>query len=491
MKKIIFLLFTISLFYSCDDYLDVDPKNVLTIQTYEDVKALMGAYLRSYSNSETLPNATDAFIFNSMKNYFVLQYYSDDLDIDLYLTDSWQARNNRGLFLQSLDWFEGDLHSKLWKEHYSNIGFCNQVLHELKAFESTATTDEINIIRAEAKFIRAFQLFKLMQYFSPYNNNELGLPVNLEANEVSTYDSKRKTQAEVYEIIINELEEILTYTTMPTAYNIFYDKELVNGLLAKVYHFKGGSGAGADDDYTKAIEYANAVLANKQLISTDNFSELFTYDYSLNGVIKGSPHSLVIYDPIWWANGGFHPIVSRTAWRLDIFCRQELVDLYDDNDVRKTATVGNTGAYVTDGGIITKFANIANNVDNVHFFLRAAELHLIVAESYARLGNNANAKTSLEEFQAKRIVGYSGYSGNDILQEILDERRREFCFEYDMRWTDLVRLQTGWTRNALDLTEEGQTYTMEDGDYRFTQPIPQGEELEYNDISQNPGWSIL
>ncbi len=496
MKKLIILFFAISIFWSCDDYLDVDPKNTLTLKTYDDAKALMGAYLRSLSHSEQLEDMQsrrelkNPLTSSTIDNYLVFQYYSDDLDVDKYLTDSWTARNNEGLFLQSLDLYEGSIHERLWKDLYSNIGFCNQILQELKAFEAEKSEDELNIIKAEAKFIRAYQLFKLMQYFSPYNNNELGLPLNLEANEVSSYDRGRKTQTEVYEIIIRDLEDVLAYTTNPTDYNVFFDKEIIKGLLAKIYHFKAGSGAGSNDDYDKAISYAKEVLAGKSLMTTDNFSELFAFDYGNYGVVKESGHSLVVYNPIKWYNGGFFNIVSRVAWRLDIFCTQELFDLYDDNDIRKSNDVGATGAFVAEGNVITKFSNIAD--DYAQYFLRTAELQLIVAESYARLGDEGNAKTYLEEFQAARIFDYTGYSGGNILQEILDERRREFCFEYDMRWTDLVRLQTGFTRSALDKIEEGQVYTIEDGDYRFTQPIPQTEELENNNqIEQNPGWSIF
>ena len=96
----------------------------------------------------------------------------------------------------------------------------------------------------------------------------------------------------------------------------------------------------------------------------------------------------------------------------------------------------------------------------------------------------------MEDFQRCRICDYDGYKGNDVLQEILNERRREFCFEYDMRWCDLIRTQEGWTRNSYGDEEEA-TYTLEDGDYRFCMPIPLNEELQYNDIEQNPGWGFL
>jgi hypothetical protein len=136
--------------------------------------------------------------------------------------------------------------------------------------------------------------------------------------------------------------------------------------------------------------------------------------------------------------------------------------------------------------------NIATGYVSVELyqFWSAAEMYLIIAESYARSGNESEGKKWLEDFQKHRYSNYNGYQGNDLLQEILNERRREFCYEYDMRWCDLSRLQTGWTRSSYEDAEHP-TYTLEDNDYRFTLPIPVKEELQYNDIEQNPGWLIV
>ena len=90
-----------------------------------------------------------------------------------------------------------------------------------------------------------------------------------------------------------------------------------------------------------------------------------------------------------------------------------------------------------------------------------------------------------------RIRNYQGYKGADLLQEIMNERRREFCLEYDMRWCDLIRIQKGWSRNSYQNPEEA-VYTLEDNDFRFCFPIPLLEEMqENNQIEQNPGWSML
>ncbi|WP_421920213.1 RagB/SusD family nutrient uptake outer membrane protein [Marinifilum sp.] len=487
MKIKIYLLVLIIIFTSCEDYLEVEPKNKISMLTYEDAWQLMGAHLRTYFDNESLGGTTDALTSRSIDPYLVFNYYSDDLNVDTYLLYSWQARNNDGMFYKSLNWFQGTIHSKLWRNHYKNIGFYNTILDHLQKVKETVSEDEIIVVKAEAQYLLAYELFKLIQYFSPYDNDDLGLPINLDPLAISTYDSSRKTQTEVYQIITDLLEEILTYKTTPQDYSVFYNKNIVNGLLAKVYHFKGGSGAGSEDDYSKAINYAKEAMKGRSLTSIDNFSDLFKFGYGdEKGILTDKNYALIVSVPSWYTNGGIQNIIGRPMRNLNIHVSDELLNLYSPDDVR-------LGAFVEPDGRIFKFSELDRYYeDNAHYFLRVAEMQLIIAESYARIDDLGNARLYLEEFQSNRINDYTGFEGSDVLGEILNERRREFCFEYDMRWTDLVRLQTGWTRNAVDKDEEGITYTIEDNDYRFTQPIPQEEELMFNNkIKQNPGWSLL
>ena len=66
-------------------------------------------------------------------------------------------------------------------------------------------------------------------------------------------------------------------------------------------------------------------------------------------------------------------------------------------------------------------------------------MYLICAEANTRL-NRPKGKELLETFKKSRITGFTTYNGNDVLDEIIRERRKEFCGEYDMRWLDMKRL---------------------------------------------------
>ena len=122
---------------------------------------------------------------------------------------------------------------------------------------------------------------------------------------------------------------------------------------------------------------------------------------------------------------------TMEAYGLLEFVRDELFELFDENDVRRSLY------FNPENKAIRKFKDLPNSYGVLHFF-PVSEMYLIEAESYARNGQEGEARQALEEFQRHRIRNYQGYKGADLLQEIMNERRREFCLEYDMRWCDPV-----------------------------------------------------
>lgn len=486
MKRIFIYLFTVLVFTSCEKYLEVTPTNQLAVSTYDDVKALLAGHLKMFTQDNFTLSGTNIPYLDET-SYRVFAFYSDDLDVNGYL-DNFMGANNRGLFHNSLNWQEATISGILWENYYENIGYYNMLLDELDKIEGVGK-DDANIIKGEVKFLRAWSFFKLMQYFAPYKIEKLGIPVNLKSQEVGTYDSQRKSQTEVYQLILSELDEILNYDTAPTSYNIFYDKKVIHALMAQVYHFKGASGAGTESDWGNAITHAKAALEGRVLQGIDNYNPINVEDM-VSGLFKNKDNALIVN-----VRSGYTPnyqnIVAEPAYGMYQRPSVDLYKLYDKEDVRYTAFFCATNWSGTTDSIIAKFykPDFMYGYYAMNFF-QISDLHLIVAESYARQNDMSNATQWLEEFMRHRIPGYTHFTGSDVLQAILDERRKEFCFEYDMRWCDLVRTQKGWSRPALD-KHEGGTYTLDDGDYRFCLPIPLKEELQYNKIEQNPGWGTF
>lgn len=107
---------------------------------------------------------------------------------------------------------------------------------------------------------------------------------------------------------------------------------------------------------------------------------------------------------------------------------------------------------------------------------RTAELYLINAEALAHLGQDNLAKQTLIEFAENRYTtdGWKAYttkvnglSSDDLLTEILEERRRELAIE-GHRWSDLRRT----TQPALSKTYNSVSYQLKENDERYVIPFP-------------------
>lgn len=480
MRNIVIYLLLALGFTSCEKYLEVSPTNTLVVKNYEDVKALMGAHIRMWNKYDNALSGT-SIPFKNEDLYIFFAFYSDDLNTDRFMENQMCSYNWEGIFIESLDWMNESVPGILWSEFFSNIGFYNTIIDGVNGVE--ATEEEKDIVRNEAKFLRAWYLFKLSQYFSPYKHNELGIPLNLESGKVGESDTRRRTQAEVYDIIIADLMAIVDSKATPrNNYNVFFDKKLAHALLAEVYLFKGGSGAGVQEDYIRAVAHAQTALEGRELLPVQNYKPFTTF--SGTGIFKDTEEALL---SLVWYNYYYKGMYYIMNPYYTQYPSDAVYQLYTDDDVRKTKFFGQNKIVTKfDGAIDSPYGTYQNLVFN---YFHVAEMYLIVAESYFRSGDEKNARIWLENFQRCRYLNYNGYRGSDLLKDILGERRKEFFLEQDIRWCDLIREPKGWTRKSYK-NEETASFTIEDNDYRFCLPIPVEQELQYNNIQQNPGWGM-
>ena len=473
----------------CNDFLFVKPTNRVALSSFSDVKAFLGGHLASYIGegdqsylaSMSGPNI---FYFGENTQDYLGFFYSDDFDAMRY-PDNYMVYDPIVLY-NALNWKEQTWPEDIWTAYYTNIGFYNTVLNELERFPSDNEAENQQV-SGEARVLRAWNFFNAVKLFSPYHNDELGLPFNAEADEVGTYDRRRQTQTENFAFITSELEAVLAYDAEPRdGYNIFYDKRLISGILAQVYFWKAGSGAGAEGDYQKAIDYAKSVLSQGVSFEQVQRTPPVTGEF---GVYKNTGYSAftaVYYDYMRNWNMMGVPMYGGGYYQ---YASESLFALFTPED-KRTALFFEP----TDPGAIIKHLPAARMLGYQVDFCTGAEMQLIIAESYARMGRDAEAEAALAAFTAARYDGYTADPSKSLLDRILDERRKEFCFEWSMRWNDLARLQPAWSRPAVDKiydTGEYSEYTLEEGDYRYCLPIPQNAELSENKIAQNPGWGAL
>ncbi len=166
MKRLILMLSTaVCLLSSCQNYLDLKPKNQTVVGTLEDVKLMMSSYLFSLTSSDSYP-----IYFNGVAMRFPYNrdaiasftMYSDDLDMRRAIENSY-GRKYEKEYYESTDWKSSIFSKTIWNNFYLHIGYMNSVMKSLGELLGTYEQSDFEKIKGEALTIRAFYIFKLLQ----------------------------------------------------------------------------------------------------------------------------------------------------------------------------------------------------------------------------------------------------------------------------------------------------------------------------------------
>ncbi len=116
------------------------------------------------------------------------------------------------------------------------------------------------------------------------------------------------------------------------------------------------------------------------------------------------------------------------------------------------------------------------------------EILLIRAECLARLNQTEAAGKDLQLLWSKRYKAGSALptiDNENLLSQVLAERRIELPFTSNTRWEDLRRLnQSTLTQTELVRNVGTRQYSLKPGDNKYTLPIPQFE-IQLSGITQN------
>jgi len=121
---------------------------------------------------------------------------------------------------------------------------------------------------------------------------------------------------------------------------------------------------------------------------------------------------------------------------------------------------------------------------------RFADVLLIYAEAQTRAEGspNVDAYSAINRVRNRAgLANLSGLSGPGFLQEVLDERKRELCYE-GHRWADLVRY--GKLVEVVRASTEGNPLAAANiRDHHVLFPVPDREiQVSGGDLKQNPGY---
>jgi starch-binding outer membrane protein, SusD/RagB family len=444
-----------------------------------------------------------------------------------------------------------DLHNMVWSAsnaisqglYYRSLyqitlcnNFIQQSTDDLLASRGITGADATNIrfYRAEARFLRAYQYWVLMDIFGDP-------PFVTDATPIGSVIPPQTTRTALFAYIESELKAIDGLLQPPNK-NLYgrADQGAEWALLARMYlNAQIYTGTAR---YTDAITYAQKVITSGAYVMIPKFINLMLADDNINsgsvqsgGGATGEFIFTINYDGIKTQGyggsqylthapvGGSMPVTSfgisggyagsrTTANIIALFPTPPTTDAtnFPNNNNPDTRAefwypgqnlVINNVTSFTDGLGVNKFRNVTStgaqgssptyaDVDLPLF--RLPEQYLIYAEAVLRGGTGGDAATALNYFNLIRTRAYGNATGNIsaaqlTLQIILDERARELFWE-GFRRTDLIRYGQFTGSSYLWPFKGGVKAGAAVPDYRQLFPIPSLDQTANPNLIQNPGY---
>lgn len=491
--KILFFILLTSFSLGCKKFLDLPPKNQRAVETLQDVKSVLAGYLDGVRTKYTRPIVGSYPIFTA-RQVMMFESYSDNIDFGANMSKFINPMNlhaKEEFYANFLLWNPFgiyDVPGEIWNEYYETIGFLNALIDQTRELKD-ANSDEKNRVLGEMLVHRSFYFFKLLEYFAPYDKADLGIPVYLHSGEqVVGISMPRKSQAEVYKTILDDLStalDLVQKSAPNSNYNVFYNERYINNLLAQVYWFKAESAAKESSDYEQAKKFSLEAIKNVSASIPKTSAEI-------NLTAQGTN---IVYPAFYQSGSGYAEIspIYGSTWDYigfqpsGVTVTSDLINLYADGDVRKTT-------YFNGNAISSSWPDGAPyGAKYVHFYLfQPEEAYLILAEAQFRLGATSDCIATLNEFKSFRNAGTAtGLSGDQLFQEIVNERRKEFFSNSDKRWLDLKRYGNKTISRSLRFFNKDYSITVNPGDFHYALPIPLTELQQNPKIIQNEGWTPI
>jgi len=420
---------------SCERFLDLKPNKALAVPNkLQDLQALLddNSVINSSGVSAGEVSSDDYYLTES-----TWAGITQEVDRRMYI---WEKDY---VFLASAnDWFRS----------YQIIYSANIVLDNLAEIEATSSNQQAwNNIKGQALFIRAKQFFQNVLvwskiYDSSTAKEDLGIP--LRVSQDFNVPSVRPSVDATYRQVIKDLRDAMgllpdkplakTRASLPAAYGLLGRVYLAMGEYDSCFHFTD-----------LALKMENKLLDYNTEIDPDTAQpfQQFNDEVIVEGYMR-RPTAL-------------YPNNAKVD--------SVLYGMYKPGDVRTLAFFRDNqdGTYGFKGNYsVGLFDGIA--VD---------ELYLMRAECNARLGEVRAALDDLNtllrhRFEYESFTPVDVSDSNDLLQLILDERRKELLFR-GIRWMDIKRYNRDGAGIELVRNIGDIQYKLPAKSNRFALPIPE------------------
>lgn len=480
----IVMLFVLIL-YSCSDFLEQEPGNQTSITELLSTKeGVLAALNGTYTTLEA----------SVREERFAV--YPDLQGGNIKFTPIPTGSNRGNLIIpfriENLYSFQdqaisGDF-SSFYQQSYSVVNQANLILEFVDNLND-ATDSEKNQIKAEALSIRAYAHFLLALVYSQNysftaNASHLGVVYNRTTlTESGVTFPSRETLDSTYNLIIEDIQQALSLYTNQSALDgpiqTYFNQNNTKAILARVYLNK--------NDWQNAFDTAIDVINTSGVTLTSQENYLSEWENSVVPMTEILLQLSVRRDSGGEVGGSLsqhYGFQTPTAYG-NYVASNDLLNLYESFDIRSQLFLEQPLTTNINGELLDINYYFTKKFQDTPPYpvIRMSELYLIASEAANNLNRTDDALSFLNEIRARANASLIS-SATNLLDEIINERRREFAFEGHY-FFDLGRNQRSVTRN------DGCLAILCDLNYpspKYVLPIPQ-ENINLNsNLQQNESY---
>ena len=525
-SKTIILCSLAVFFASCDDFLEEEPRDSLSVDQYFTEGAQAESSVNFLYQNGTPDLYLDASVFRGSRLMF-MQYQSGFFDNEFNGQER-QVDLAQQLALTPTN-VDNDV-NELWSDLYRGIAGANLALANIDDTPGLSDAERSNL-NAQASFFRAFAYFHLVRMFGD---------VPLITEPIDGIDEilvPRSPVSEVYSQILADMEIATTAGSLPTGNMVDngfrVTLETVQMVLADIYLTMSGFPLQADN-YAQAATAARAVInsgayslvphdldedgeidlensAYNKMRKSETLPEDYIYQIEYEAGIRTSPY------PQWSfpasisgnLNAAYANIQSAYGPR-DVFYGQ-----YDQNlDLRVQERQYFHTMFTPEGGELQVFEptpfiwfdeevffTTAQSSQNLRVYSYPEAL-LVAAEAIAQSeGVTAEAVDYLTQVRSRAYwttnvetirAELTGLSVGDFVEEVWTERNRELVFDFKT-WYDILRTRqiasgTEGQVNFSPLIGSQNSFGQTFEEKHLLLPIAESEIQRNPELTQNPGY---
>ena len=518
MKKILFILLAAFVMGSCD-FLDEESKTQIPLDRYfnneeETMLFLYGAY---YQVRNTVFGTDFMYLTDTMTDNIDYSSTTVDRKAIAYLT--YNVNNS--------------LIKNIWGKLYATIEQCNILIDQLEKNPELSYANKDNIT-AEAKFIRSWAYFQLVQLWG-----EVPLvTVPVYSIKEDNIRPKRATLDAIYATLISDMEWVATVVeenpsaitvSSGVSYPLTISRAAAKTLLAQMYL--------ARKEYMNVIETLKIFAEETQVNSNYGLCSEYKYIFDTRYKEVEERSKEILWEMVAKSEDEFNntwhrevapselkgasgeKIEGATNGYQSYTPSYNLFASYDPNDMRYRQTYQLTSAlkphFLKGYDVVALNQNLAG--PNA-ILLRTADAYLMLAEAYNELGAPEKAAFFVNLVRSRATLPGidASLSYEEMADAILQERRWEFAGEgayrlYDLRRTGrYLEVMKAFTDQVVEMSAEEQKQTFInplDGKKspelsvpfvilskhaqakHLLLPIPNDERIANPNLTQNPGWN--